>query len=83
MTILWTALAFLRTPIGRYVAAALAVALALLCAYWWAFNAGEAAALAAAAAASAEAIRRANKARQSVDHSDKAVKHDPYNRDPR
>lgn len=81
MTIIAIALRFLATPLGRWVAIGLAVALALLCAYWWAFSHGEAAALAAAAAASAEAIRRANKARQSVDHSDAAIKRDPANRD--
>ena len=81
MTILWAALAFLKTPLGRYVAVALAVALAVGIFYLWAYNAGAAAAVAAAAAASAEAVRRANNARAKVDHSQEAINADRQNRD--
>lgn len=81
LTILTTALAFLRTPRGRYVLIGLAVALALWCLYEWIYGRGEAAALAAAAAASAAAVARANKARAAVDHSAEAAKRDPANRD--
>lgn len=80
MTILWTALAFLKTPLGRYVAVALAVTLAVGIFYLYAYNAGAAAAVAAAAAASAAAIARANKARAKVDHSAGAAARDPADR---
>lgn len=76
-------LRFLATPLGRWVAIGLAVALAVGCFYLWAYHRGAAVTLAAAAAASAATIARANKARAAVKDTPEAINADPANRDRR
>ena len=81
MAFLSIALAFMRTPVGRYVTLGIISALVLWGIYEWIYGRGEAAALAAAAAASAAAVARANKARANVKHTPEAIRDDPANRD--
>jgi len=74
-------IAFLASPLGKYLVIGLGAVLAVGAFYLWARGQGEAAAGAAAAALAIERARAAAKARASVDQRPGAMDRDPHNRD--